>query len=454
MSTDYLRAIVDADPALAQFVPLCEYFRFCGYYYNTLRRIAPELRWGFLQEFSREFRTLAVAHELDRSLFSQAEWADLQLIMFYPEQYLAQDLKKAFPYCVRESQLSYQDVDVLGPSVSIIIPVYNVENYLKECLDGVLAQTLADFEVLCMDDGSTDASPEILAEYAARDARVRVFRKENGGPSRARNLGLSHATGTYICFVDSDDGLAPDALERLVATAKKRQSDIVICGLKIDHFPLEGPEPSWIKGKNPRRNIVYREFEPQVLFDEPGAKPFIQRDLIRRAFLAENDMWFCEDCWMGEDTILQFEMLPKAHNIAFIKDELSYYRSSREGSLMASGYKGVEAKAADHLKVIGHLSAVWECEGYLARWRTQFAEWAVDFFHSQFANCSENAKVTLARDFIPLLRKFLSELQQSQLGSRAPGEDCGDSILLRPGAVSRCGFGRCCHFSAPGLRLR
>ena len=413
---DYLRAILDANAALAQFIPLCEYFRFCGYYYNTLRRISPELRRGFLREFSQEFLTLAEAHELDRSLFSQSEWADLQLIMFYPEWFLAQDLKKAFPYHVRESRLSYRDVDASGPSVSVVIPVYNVEGYLRECLDSVLAQTFTDFEVVCIDDGSTDASPAILADYAAKDKRVRVFRQENSGPSRARNLGLSHATGAYVCFVDSDDGLAPNALERLVSVAKKHGSDVVVCGLKIDHFPLGGPLPVWIKERNPRRHTVYKEFEPRVLFDEPGAKPFIQRDFVRRAFLAENDLWLCEDCWMGEDTVLQFEMLPKAHNITFIKDELSYYRSVRAGSLMESGYKGVEVKAADHLKVIGHLSTVWGCEGYLAKWRSQFAEWAVDFFYNQFADCADDVKPSLARDFIPLLRKFLSESQQTRLG--------------------------------------
>ena len=413
---DYLRSIIDSDPSLARFVPLCEYFRFCGYYYNTVRRISPELRRGFLEDFTKEFRALADANELDRSLFSNREWDDLQQIMFFSEQYLATNLKECLPFKLREAYRAYQDVDVPGPEVSVIIPVYNVEAYLRDCLDSVLAQTFADFEVLCVNDGSTDASLAILNEYAERDARVKVFSQHNGGPSRARNYGLSQATGTYICFVDADDGLAPNALQRFVETAKRHRSDVVICGLKIDHYPVEGELPLWIKGKNPKRNKVYKSFEPRVLFEEPGAKPFAQRDFVRRSFLAENDIWFSEDCWLGEDTIFQFEMLPKARNIAFIKDELSYYRSARPGSLMAGGYENAAQKTGLHVQVIAHLATVWQCEGLLNAMRIPFAEWAVDFFYNQFDECPEQDKPGLGNDFIAVLRRFLSESQQKKLG--------------------------------------
>lgn len=91
------------------------------------------------------------------------------------------------------------------PKVSVIIPVYNAEKYLRKCLDSVLAQSFADFEVLLINDGSTDGSGKICDDYAQKDARVKVFHKENGGVSSARNLGLDNATGDWIVFVDSDD---------------------------------------------------------------------------------------------------------------------------------------------------------------------------------------------------------------------------------------------------------
>ena len=101
----------------------------------------------------------------------------------------------------------------MNPKISVIVPVYNVEKYLRRCIDSILSQTFSDFELLLIDDGSKDKSGEICDEYAAKDARVRVFHKENGGVSSARNLGLDNAKGDWITFSDSDDELLPDAFE-------------------------------------------------------------------------------------------------------------------------------------------------------------------------------------------------------------------------------------------------
>lgn len=104
--------------------------------------------------------------------------------------------------------------------ISVIIPVYNTEKYLRECLDSVLAQTFTDFEVLVINDGSTDSSGKICDEYAQKDARVKVFHKENGGVSSARNLGLDNAKGEWITFVDSDDSIKENYLTDFVNDTK------------------------------------------------------------------------------------------------------------------------------------------------------------------------------------------------------------------------------------------
>lgn len=98
---------------------------------------------------------------------------------------------------------------------SIIIPVYNVEKYLRECLDSVLNQTFTDWEAICVNDGSTDGSPSVLAEYGLKDNRIRVIEQPNGGLSAARNTGLQHAAGDYVLFLDSDDRLRPDSMRIL-----------------------------------------------------------------------------------------------------------------------------------------------------------------------------------------------------------------------------------------------
>lgn len=100
-------------------------------------------------------------------------------------------------------------------SISIIVPVYNTEKYLSACLDSILTQSFTDFELLLVDDGSTDKSGEICDEYAQKDSRIRVFHKENGGVSSARNLGIEEAVGDYLHFVDADDIVLSGAYEYL-----------------------------------------------------------------------------------------------------------------------------------------------------------------------------------------------------------------------------------------------
>lgn len=113
------------------------------------------------------------------------------------------------------------------PTISVIIPVYNVERYLRRCLDSVLQQTYTDWEAICVNDGSPDNSDAILSEYALRDNRIKVVTKDNGGLSDARNVGLAHSTGAYIMFLDSDDLIHPQTMEIALGLAQRDNSDIV-----------------------------------------------------------------------------------------------------------------------------------------------------------------------------------------------------------------------------------
>lgn len=115
-----------------------------------------------------------------------------------------------------------------GATVSVVIPVYNAHSTLRACLDSVLGQSHSALEVLCVNDGSTDDSLDILREYERRDARVRVFSVPNGGVSAARNLAIQNATGTYLQFLDSDDSLPPDATERMLSAITGRGCELAI----------------------------------------------------------------------------------------------------------------------------------------------------------------------------------------------------------------------------------
>ena len=121
------------------------------------------------------------------------------------------------------------------PKISVIMPVYNVELYLRECLDSVRAQSFTDWECICVDDGSTDASPAILDEYAAKDSRFRVINCEHTNAGAARNAGLDIAQGEYLSFLDSDDVFAPQMLEVMAEVLDETSADIVSCRYKDFH---------------------------------------------------------------------------------------------------------------------------------------------------------------------------------------------------------------------------
>lgn len=131
--------------------------------------------------------------------------------------------------------------EISMPTISVIVPVYNTEKYLRRCIDSVLAQTYKDFELLLIDDGSKDSSGAICDEYAENDARVRVFHKENGGVSSARNMGLDHARGEWITFVDSDDWIDRTMYEEMHTSLLEEHADIVYCNMDMifaDHHKV------------------------------------------------------------------------------------------------------------------------------------------------------------------------------------------------------------------------
>lgn len=171
------------------------------------------------------------------------------------------------------------------PAVSVIVPVYNVERWLPECLDSVLSQTMAEFEVLCVDDGSTDGSGAILEEYRRRDARIKVFRQRNAGAGPARNHGLDEASGEYVVFMDPDDYYpSDDVLEKLYKAVKDNACHIAGGRLRQFTDDGDGKAESWIAGDPfPRYGMVpYREYQsPYWYYCYIYSRQLIERGCLR-----------------------------------------------------------------------------------------------------------------------------------------------------------------------------
>ena len=213
--------------------------------------------------------------------------------------------------------------------VSVIIPVYNVEKYLDWCLESLEAQTFGDFEAICVNDGSTDSSREILSRWEAKDSRFRVIDKENGGPSAARNLGIRSATSEYIFSLDSDDRFHPTALEHVVRLLDRTGADVVTFGACC--YPAEAGYP-WLEGVLSPRDAIYEDFSPDLLFKE-ASRPFAWRTACRRDFLLDNGIEYVDG--FGEDQVYHFSLYPRARKVVLSSAKLYDYRVSREGSLMA-----------------------------------------------------------------------------------------------------------------------
>ena len=220
------------------------------------------------------------------------------------------------------------------PKVSVIVPVYQVEAYLAECLDSILAQTFADFELILVDDGTKDGSRAIMADYARRDDRIREIHKENGGLSSARNAGLEIARGDYIAFVDSDDRAAPELLSRTVAAAEKSGADLVLFNYRrFDETGTEGPylpmKDEVLDLTGPRlTRYFYRRWMPYVHGQEAWCRLY-RHDVIRanRLRFAPNDRIF------AEDTLFSAEYLMHTKRLAALAEPFIFYRQ-RADSLM------------------------------------------------------------------------------------------------------------------------
>jgi len=207
-----------------------------------------------------------------------------------------------------------------NPKISIIIPVYNVEKYLRECLNSVVNQTMRDIEIICINDGSTDNSLDILKEYAAKDDRIIVINQTNGFVESARNNGLKIAGGEYIQFVDSDDYLELNACETAYKYALQYKADVVVWGRK--NFPKQVGSV-----KNRRRTIKYKE----VKFFYGGLRSgrHLCRDIIWNKLYRHKIIkgcYFPEWIRGGGDQHFNFQVDKKINTLVQIPEQLYNYR--------------------------------------------------------------------------------------------------------------------------------
>jgi glycosyltransferase involved in cell wall biosynthesis len=207
--------------------------------------------------------------------------------------------------------------------VSLIVPMYNVEAYLEECLDSLRKQTLLDMEILLIDDGSTDRTKQIAERYVLLDSRFAYYRKENGGLSDARNFGIPLAKGDYIAFLDSDDRVAPSLYEKMAEAIG--DADVLVSDIR---YWFENPEQDFImKGLS---DWTAETIQKQALL----SPMFAWNKLYRSAWFKEKGLRYPKGLWY-EDLPVTTRIFAQSEKIAYLPECLFDYRQ-RQGSIMAS----------------------------------------------------------------------------------------------------------------------
>ena len=241
-------------------------------------------------------------------------------------------------------------------SLSIIIPVYNSEDFLARCLDSVLKQTLKDIEIILVNDGSKDGSGAICDKYAQKDSRIKVIYQENQGVSAARNNALAIASGDFVGFVDSDDYIHPQMFEKLLATAEKDKSDVVMCdaltvyddGRTENDTITQLPESTVLEKSN---------ISPFLLLETAGA---VWRCIYKKSLLQENQIRFPSGIKFSEDRVFNIYAFGNATKIAYIKEPYYYRYVNLKSAVHRFHNDYFEACKKSHYETQKALNFAWD----------------------------------------------------------------------------------------------
>lgn len=289
------------------------------------------------------------------------------------------------------------------PLVSVVIPVFDIEAHLGQCLDSVVGQTLRRIEIICVDDGSTDRSPELLARYEGQDDRIRVVTQANAGPGVARNTGLMRATGTYLIFLDADDWFEADFLERMVGRAEQTNADVTICRtVEFDNATGQSYDGAWMLKT---RYLPGDTFSPQEIADHifqftygwPWDKLY-RLDFVRRTGLTYPALP------NSEDLVFVFQSLVLAGRLAVMDKILVHHRVHRTSSVSNSRHLAPEAPH----EAVSLLRQGLEERGLYNGYERSFLNWTMEFLVSNAVDMG--GRETQRQYFQALKRVWLPEM--------------------------------------------
>lgn len=285
--------------------------------------------------------------------------------------------------------------------VSIIIPAYNVEAYLRDCLKSLVMQTLEEIEVIVVNDGSTDETQQVIDEFKNKYPNIiKSLFQENSGPSAARNLALSVAKGRYIGFVDSDDTVRMDMFEKMYTIAESNQAELVLCGRA--YVNEEGKvDSTWM----PREIKGYSSiFEIPALLSDTSS--FLWDKLFRADVIRKHNMSFNEDIHYAEDAIFVYCYMYYVNRISSIKEPLYYYTVKRDGSIT----KSMDNRILHEILACKQITSFYKSEGFFKVFEQSLLWICIGFFMRKFSSFAEySSDFSLKYRFVCEFQDFLEE---------------------------------------------
>ena len=249
------------------------------------------------------------------------------------------------------------------PKVSVVIPVYNVEEYVGECLDCLEKQTFRDFEIIAVNDGSKDQSLRVLREYEEKMPNLRILDQPNSGAAQARRSGLNMARGEYVVFVDADDRMSPLYLGSLYYAAVEADADISCCNYRFDfENGMKMIYPCRVGG------VLTHDDAMRKLIDDWCIQGFLWNKMFRRKLFLEHDILFPTMCF--EDMIINNQLFFYANRVAAVKKALYYYRQRRTSALNTMNAQKINDFFRAMLMIRGMLEERGEYQKYERNFRT------------------------------------------------------------------------------------
>ena len=299
-------------------------------------------------------------------------------------------------------------MSVENPLVSVIIPVYNTEKYLKECLDSVLNQTLKEIEVICIDDKSTDNSLNILEKYAKKDSRIKLIKnEENTGQAIARNIGLNEVKGEYISFIDSDDKIDLDTYEKLYNFSKAKQDVIIFNMVRLDNKGNISESELHLKSIKRTEENTNLLKNKDLVYDTTAGNKF-----IKTSFLKENNIKFIDKLY--EDILFSMELFIATNSVGILKDVNYYWRRRKNTNKSTTQDRTNIKNIKDRIFIIKSIIELFKSDikykNVLKELYFRIAELDFIFYINQIDKGDEEYKNIILTEIKPLIKTLPKEI--------------------------------------------